>query len=140
MSRHPAAALVVAGAAVLAAAAPALRAQDGPGGTSSVEISDEGEQVYQQICQSCHMADARGGAGAGTGIPALADNPRMADKDYIIKLMATGRGGMPWFTDVLTPEQIAAVLTHVRTEFNDFPEPVTAQEVARLAGSASAEQ
>ena len=30
-----------------------------------------GEQVYVQVCQACHMADAKGGSGAAT-IPALA--------------------------------------------------------------------
>lgn len=138
--RLGAAALVLAAAAPLALPALPSRAQDSPGGTTSVEIPSEGSQVYQQICQSCHMADARGGDGAGTGIPALADNPRMEDKAYIIEIMAKGRGGMPWFTDILTPQQIAAVLTHVRTEFNNFPEPVTAEEVTRLGGSSPAEE
>ncbi len=133
------AATLAVGASALAVPAHAPRAQDGPGGTASVQIASEGGQVYQQICQSCHMADAMGGAGAGTGIPALADNPRMADKAYIIEIMAKGRAGMPWFTDILTPEQIAAVLTHVRTEFNDYPEPVTAAEVAAIAGATSPE-
>ena len=54
------------GAAALAAVGTAAsRAQDAPGGISAVEVSAEGKQVYEEICQSCHMADARGGAGAG---------------------------------------------------------------------------
>lgn len=112
------------------------QAQDSAGGQTNVAISSEGAAVYRQICQACHMADARGGGGAGTGIPALADNPNMADKAMAIEVLVKGRGGMPWFTDILTAQQIAAVLTHVRTQFNDYPEPVTAAEVEQAIAAA----
>ncbi|MFC3098758.1 c-type cytochrome [Alteraurantiacibacter palmitatis] len=131
------AALAGAAGAVMGVATASTSAQDSAGNVSSVAIAEEGAGVYVQICQACHMADARGGAGAGTGIPALADNPRMADKDYAIEIMIKGRGGMPWFSDILSSRQIAAVLTHIRTNFNDYEEPITALEVDRaiaLAG------
>lgn len=130
--------LIAAAGSVLAVviAAPDSRAQDSAGGISSVQISTEGRQVYVEVCQACHMADARGGGGAGLGIPALADNPRMADTDYLIEIMVKGQGGMPWFTDLLTPQQIAAVLTYIRTNFNSYPEPVSAAEVAVIIASA----
>lgn len=140
MRPAPFGALAFAGAALLAAlpgAAP--RAQDASGSAASVEIAAEGRQVYEQLCQACHMADARGGGGAGAVIPALADNPKMADKDYAIGILVNGRGGMPWFTDMLTPQQIAAVLTYVRGSFNDYHEPVTAAEVERIAAAAGTE-
>jgi mono/diheme cytochrome c family protein len=110
-----------------------VRAQDAPGGTSSVQVSAEGRQVYEQICQSCHMADAKGGGGAGTGIPALAGNPKLASKDYIATVVYHGRGGMPWFNEMLTEQQIAAVTTYVRDHFNAYPEPVTVADVRRIA-------
>jgi mono/diheme cytochrome c family protein len=123
-------ALLLAAAAVVSAMPlVATRAQDSAGGTTNVAISQEGARIYQQICQACHMADARGGGGAGTGIPGLADNPRLADKAYAIEILVTGRGGMPWFTDILSPAQIAAVLTHVRSQFNAYPDAVTVAEV-----------
>lgn len=125
--------LLCAAAAVAAGAAVAGRAQDAPGGTSSVRVSEEGQKVYEQICQSCHMADAKGGGGAGAGIPALAGNPRLASKDYTATLVYHGRGGMPWFNEMLTPEQIAAVSTYVRSHFNDYPEQVTVADVRRIA-------
>src|SRR5688572_10930362 len=125
-------------AALLVASVPAPRAQDSSGGVSAVEVSTEGRKIYEEICQACHMADARGGSGAGTGVPALAGNPRLADKAFAIEVMVKGRGGMPWFTDILTPQQIAAVLTHVRSEFNAYPDPVTEAEVAQIAGKAGA--
>lgn len=131
-------ALPFASAAALMAVlpAPASRAQDAAGGSSEVEVSAEGRQIYEETCQACHMADARGGGGAGAGIPALAHNPNLADKTFAIGILVKGRGGMPWFTDILTSQQIAAVLTHVRSNFNDYADPVTAEEVELIAGEA----
>lgn len=107
------------------------RAQDAPGGTTSVEVSEEGREVYEQICQACHMADGMGGGGAGASIPALAGNPNMADPAFGVEILVKGRGGMPWFTEMLTPAQMAAVLTFVRSEFNDYPEPISEADVKR---------
>jgi mono/diheme cytochrome c family protein len=128
--------LLSAGTALAAVPLADSKAQDSAGGTTSVAISEQGQAVYRQICQACHMADARGGGGAGTGIPALADNPRLADKAYAIDIMVNGRGGMPWFTDMLSPAQIAAVLTHVRGHFNAYPDPVTVAEVEQAIADA----
>jgi mono/diheme cytochrome c family protein len=133
---------LAAGAVLLLFPSPAPHAQDAAGGISAVEVSTEGRQIYQEICQACHMADARGGDGAGTGVPALADNPRLADKRFAIEVVVKGRGGMPWFTDILTAQQIAAVLTHVRSDFNTYADPVTVEEVelvARAAGGTAEE-
>jgi mono/diheme cytochrome c family protein len=127
-------ALSFAGALLIGAVA--VRAQDAPGGgPTSVEISSEGREVYEMICQACHMADGRGGDGAGAAIPAIADNANLADKDFVVDILVKGRGGMPWFTDMLTPEQIAAVSTYARSHFNKYPDPVTTADVQRIAGA-----
>jgi mono/diheme cytochrome c family protein len=119
-------------AALAAGAAPALA--DEPGGVVKTPPPAGGQQVYTQICQSCHMADGKGATGAGT-IPALANNPRLAVAAYPITMVAKGRGVMPWFDDILTPTQIADVVVYVRTHFgNDYKAPVTAAEVTRIAG------
>lgn len=126
--------LGILGVGVLALAAAGLRAQDGPGGgPSAVEVPAAGKEVYEQICQACHMADAKGGGGAGAVIPALAGNPRLADKDFGVTILLKGRGGMPWFSDILTQEQMAAVLTYVRSHFNDYKDPVTVADIERVA-------
>ena len=126
------------GAAILLGSV-AGQAQDAPGGgPSSVDISNEGKDVYEAVCQACHMADAKGGGGAGAGIPALAGNANLKDKDFIVDILLKGRGGMPWFNDMLTPKQIAAVATYVRGHFNAYPDAVTEADVQRLAGSAEA--
>ena len=92
-----------------------------------------GEQVYTMVCQSCHMADGKGGVGAGA-IPALANNPRLKVAAYPVVMVLKGRGAMPWFNDVLSPAQTASVVTYIRSNFgNAYPQPVTEADVARLA-------
>ncbi len=93
-----------------------------------------GEQVYVQVCQACHMADARGGSGAAT-IPALAKDPRLAEPGYPVFMILQGRGAMPPLGDMLSPAQIAGVVTYIRTHFgNRYGKPVTEAEVKAMAG------
>lgn len=131
-------ALALAGTALVACATLATPgfAQDRPGpGGGTVQVSDQGQEVYEQICQACHMADAKGGGEPGAMIPALAGNKNLADKDYPIIVVMKGRGGMPWFNGVLTKEQIAAVITYVRGHFNDYHDPVTVADIDRVVAA-----
>ena len=123
--------VAVAGLAVAATAAFAQGTGDtsghdpGAGGAS-------GEAVYREICQACHMPAGEGGTGAAA-IPALAKNPKLADADWMVSTIIKGRGGMPTFNGMLSPEQIASVSTYVRGHFgNAYPKPVTVEDVKRL--------
>lgn len=121
------------GAALVLGAAPALADEPGPGG-SKPPVPVTGQQVYTMVCQSCHMADGKGGTGAGS-VPALASNPKLKIPAYPIMMVLKGRGAMPWFSDTLSPAQTAAVITYIRTHMgNDYPQPVTEADVARMAG------
>ena len=120
------------GSAGLIEASPSA-AQDAPGNKPSLAVANHGKEVYEQICQACHMPDGKGGAGAGTGVPALANNLHLARKAFAINTVYAGRGGMPRFAGLLSDAQIAAVLTYVRVRFNGIPEPVTEADVKRLA-------
>jgi mono/diheme cytochrome c family protein len=111
---------------------PALADEPGPGGTKP-QVPKTGADVYKTYCQVCHMADAKGAAGAGAIFPSLASNPRMGTAAYPVYIIAQGKGGMPWFRDMLTADQIAMVTTYLRTHFgNAYPEPVTRAEVEPL--------
>ncbi len=110
-------------------------AQNTPGGITNGAITAEGKKVYAQICQACHMADAKGGRGAGAKIPALAGNPKLANKDFVILQMIKGKGAMPPLAEVLTPKQMAAVATYVRSGFNKYPGTVTEPDVKRVAST-----
>jgi len=103
-------------------------------GSATVKVAApvSGEQVYTQVCQACHMADAKGGSGAAV-IPALASNPKLATAGYPISLILRGRGAMPPLADMLAPAQIANVTGYIRTHFgNNYATPVTAEDVLRL--------
>jgi mono/diheme cytochrome c family protein len=120
-------------AAAITFAEPGAAQDRASNGASSVEVSDEGKELYEHICQACHMADAKGGGQAGAMIPALAGNPRLADKDYPSIILLKGRAGMPWFTDILTRPQIAAVLNYVRGHFNDYHDEVMVADLDRIS-------
>lgn len=115
------------------AMAQAPQGGDTGGGIVRVPKPVTGEQVYQSVCQACHMADAKGGTGAGT-IPALAKNPRLAGAAYPIMIVTQGKGAMPGFSQTLTNAQMANTITYVRTHFgNAYAKPVTEAEVAAMA-------
>ena len=114
---------------------PAFAQGDTGGGVSRTQTGAEsGEQLYRVTCAACHMQDGKGGTGAAT-IPALASNPRLAAAGYPIQVVLTGKGAMPSFTPYLKPEQMAAVLTFVRTSFgNSYAKPVTEADVTQAMG------
>jgi mono/diheme cytochrome c family protein len=100
----------------------------------SASPASDGGSLYRQYCQACHMADAKGAAGAGV-YPALARNPNLQAASYPIVVVLYGKAGMPWFNGLLTASEIAAIVGYVRTNFgNDYAEPVTAEEVAKMRG------
>ena len=104
-------------------AAPALAAEKSA-------APDPGAIVYQEVCQACHMANAKGGEGAGR-IAALANNPNLKYPEYPIGIVTGGKGAMPWFRGQLTDQQIADAITYVRTHFgNNYKGKVTAAMVA----------
>jgi mono/diheme cytochrome c family protein len=91
-----------------------------------------GAEVYQNVCQACHMANALGGEGAGK-IPALAKNGALAAAAYPIMVVTGGKGAMPWFRGQLTDGQIADVINYVRTSYgNKYKDKVTPAMIAEL--------
>ena len=104
----------------------------GPVGAAKAPEPITGEQIFHQVCQACHQADAKGATGAAT-VPALAKNPHLAEPGFPIGIVSDGRGGMPPLH--LTAEQAAAVINYVRTHFgNRYTKPVTAADVKLYTG------
>jgi mono/diheme cytochrome c family protein len=132
----------------LALAAAALVRTPAQAGTAGIfdpsKLSTtDGRRIFEQICQGCHMPDARGAVGAGH-YPALANDRTLASRQYMALTILMGRRNMPAFgakhaigfggpPATLSEEQIAAVINYVRTHFgNRYPDPITAGEVAAL--------
>jgi mono/diheme cytochrome c family protein len=103
----------------------------------------DGRQIYEHICQGCHMADGGGAVGAGH-YPALAKDPTLVSRQYMALTILAGRRNMPAFGAkhavgfggppvTLTDAQIAAVINYVRTNFgNHYKDSITAAEVVAL--------
>jgi len=92
-----------------------------------VELS--GEELFGNVCQGCHMPDALGATGAGS-YPSLAGNRNLESSPYPIYLVINGRRGMPAFGDMMTDDQVAAVVNYLRTHFgNSYEDRVTAKDV-----------
>jgi mono/diheme cytochrome c family protein len=92
-----------------------------------------GEDVYRQICQACHMPDARGAQGAAIrGYPALAGNPRLASAAYAAMVVVRGQKAMPAFAE-LSDAQVAAVVNYLRSNFgNRYGDTISAEQVRPL--------
>jgi mono/diheme cytochrome c family protein len=102
-----------------------------------------GQEIYEHICQGCHMPDGGGAVGAGR-YPALAKDRNLASRQFMALTLLMGRRNMPAFgakhaitfmgrPAVLTDVQIAAVINYVRTHFgNHYTDAITAAEVAAL--------
>ncbi|MEE8662619.1 MAG: cytochrome c [Acetobacter sp.] len=92
-----------------------------------------GQQVYQHVCQGCHMPDGKGAMGASAGFPAFAGDQKLLNTGYPIYIVLNGHGDMPWFSGMLSDKQIADVINYIRSSFgNHFPGKVTPEEVAAM--------
>lgn len=113
--------------AIPAATVTALQA----GFSDSRQINTQrgGEQIYQAICQGCHMPQGQGSKGAGF-YPALAGNTKLAASAYPVGVVLNGLHGMPGFAARLNDAQVAEVVNYVRTHFgNAFTDTVKADDV-----------
>jgi cytochrome c5 len=96
-------------------------------GYKFVEMS--GEELFSNVCQGCHMAGAIGAVGAGS-YPSLAGNRNLESSGYPIYVVVNGRRGMPPFGEMMSDDQIAAVVNYLRTHFgNSYEDRVTANDV-----------
>jgi mono/diheme cytochrome c family protein len=107
-----------------------------------------GEDIYQRICQGCHMSHGEGATGAGH-YPKLASDPALASWRYVALTVLQGRNNMPAFsapsqlewdapTLHLSDAQVADVVNYVRSHFgNSYRDRVTGDDVAKLAHPAA---
>lgn len=92
----------------------------------------DGDTMYRRVCAACHMADAKGAEGAGK-YPALAANPKLAANAYPLYVVLKGLNGMPPVGKMMTDQQVADVVNHVRTHFgNSYTDAVTAEDAKAL--------
>lgn len=95
-----------------------------------------GKDIYEAICQGCHMPDGKGSQGAGSallGYPALAGNAKLTAGAYPALVVVRGQKAMPQFGTQLNDEQVANVVNYIRTEWgNKYTTAITPAQVAPL--------
>jgi len=114
--------ILCAAALSAAAAAPALAAEDGA-------------SLFQQNCAACHQPKGEGVPGA---FPALAGNKFVqGDPRGPAYVLTHGRGGMPNFSDDMDDQQMAAVLTYVRSAWGNKAPPLAPPLVASVRNASA---
>ena len=94
-----------------------------------------GQDIYEHVCQGCHMPDARGAVGAGA-YPALAGNAKLRAPLYPVLVILRGQKAMPSFSE-LSDAQVAAVTNYIRSHYgNNGPGEVTVDQVKDLRSKA----
>jgi mono/diheme cytochrome c family protein/glucose/arabinose dehydrogenase len=92
---------------------------------------DAGRDIYRNICQACHQPDGRGQERVA---PSLIGSPlALAAAEVPARILLSGKEGsvglMPPVGSVLSDEQIAAVLTYIRREWDQTGTPVDPAQV-----------
>lgn len=101
--------------------------------TGPAEKLSSGEAIYRHVCQGCHMADGRGGTGAGANIPALANNSHLQSPYYPASIVLHGYGAMPWFSGMLDDSQTADVVNYIRSHFgNKYTDVLKPQDITPM--------
>ena len=109
----------------LLAARPAAAQANRPGSFPM----QSGADIFKNVCQGCHMPDAKGASGAGK-YPALASNKNLETAGYPVAVILHGQKGMPWFDEYFTDVQVANVVNYIRTSFgNHYTDMVTPNAV-----------
>lgn len=106
-------------------------------------LAQDGQQLYTLYCSACHGADGKGATG-GT-FPPLSESPYVAgDPDRSVKIVLKGLTGpvdvlgktynlkMPPQGAALPDDQIAAILTYVRSAWGNQAGPVTTDQVKTI--------
>ncbi|MDE2731198.1 MAG: cytochrome c [Bacteroidota bacterium] len=121
-----------------------LLGAEGPPG-----LADEGEALYLSRCMSCHQVDGNGIPGV---FPPVNDTEWVTgDKGRLIRIVLGGimgpmkvgnvtySGAMPPWGGYLNDQEVAALLTYMRSAWENDASPVTAEEV-RLVREATADR
>jgi len=88
-----------------------------------------GEELYASVCQGCHMPDGKGAIGAGA-YPSIAGNDTLKASGYMLDVVVNGKRAMPPLGDMMSDDQVAAVVNYVRTHFsNNYRDAVTPADV-----------
>ncbi len=92
------------------------------------QLMKEGGRLYIEYCAECHQTD---GSGWSNLYPRLAGNPMVTlhEPQPIIETVTYGQGSMPAFSEKITSDEIAAILTYIRNSWGNKADPVSPHQV-----------
>jgi mono/diheme cytochrome c family protein len=112
----------------------------------SASVLARGSALYKNQCANCHQMDGRGQPAA---YPPLAQNPSIEMESSVNAIRMVLNGGyppqtagnprpygMPPFAQILSDEEIAAVVSYIRVSWGNTGQPVTPPEVNALRSAA----
>ncbi len=111
--------------------------------TEAVAVNEAGKKVYDQYCLVCHQAD---GQGVPNAFPPLGETEYVnGDTDRLIGIVLNGLNGEievkgQIYNGVMVPhnflsdQEVADVITYVRSSFGNNSPAVTADQVAKVRG------
>ncbi len=109
---------------------------------SRAHPQQDGAEIYQTRCLSCHQAN--GGGVPGVFPPLTGTEWVTGDEDVLIRIILNGMtgeievngmtysGAMPPWGGFLTDEEVAALLTYIRAEWGNDASEVMAETVAEV--------
>ncbi len=112
--------------------------------------ANRGAELYDDNCAACHRTD---GAGSQQALPKIAGNSSVLaeDPNSLIRLVLAGSTlpgtasapsplAMPGFAWRLSNDEVAQLLTFIRTSWGNQASSVSVSEVARVRGSLGAQK
>jgi mono/diheme cytochrome c family protein len=110
--------------------------------TSSVKVALDGSAIFQAKCVACHQAT---GQGVPSVFPPLASSEWVKGKpEVLVNILLHGingkihvknneyNGQMPQFKGILNDDEIAAVLTYIRSQWGNKADPVEGSLVKKI--------
>lgn len=141
--------LGIAGAGAVFENLPSQSRRAGPEAPLS-ENRQDGAEIYQLRCMSCHQAN--GGGVPGVFPPLTGTDWVTGDEEVLIRIILNGMtgeikvddyvytGAMPPWGSFLSDEEMAALLTYIRTEWSNESDSVAAETVAEVRAAVADRQ
>jgi cytochrome c6 len=96
-----------------------------------------GAKLFADNCAACHQPRGQGVPGA---FPKLAGSSFVQGPGHqVVRIVTHGKGGMPTFRNDLNAEQVAAVVSYIRTSWGNKGAPVTVADARAVRGAARSE-
>jgi len=110
---------------------PTQQEGNGQQGGDGEQLIQQGEQVFESNCASCHGQNGQGQVG-----PALSGNEFVTQQDPsdVIDTVLHGRSQMPAFEDQLSDEEIAAVISFIRNSWDNSASNVSPDQIGQGTG------